>query len=160
MVTGEDLYGRDFIVPVSIKYGTMTMTFPEAVVNISRGRTIVATPVLNGRGTVKEMITEGDLRLSLSVAVMATTETGDYDGNAQRFYDIYPYIGVARLRKLLEIPDRLLIVSKFLERFELDGGELGIVVESYSVKQNTHSNRQVFEIEAVSDYDYNLLITK
>ena len=63
-----------------------------------------------------------------------------------------------RLRKLLDEPERLDIVSPFLERFDLDGGDFGIVVESYSVKQDTASNRQVVEITAVSDYDYNLLV--
>ena len=75
-----------------------------------------------------------------------------------RIYDTYPYKGVERLRKLLDTPDRLDIVSDFLTLFDLDGGDFGIVVESYSVKQDTHLNRQIFEIQAVSDYDYNLLI--
>ena len=50
------------------------------------------------------------------------------------------------------------MVSDFLKLFDLDGGELGIVVKNYTVHQDTHLNRQVFEIQALSDYDYNLLI--
>lgn len=159
LVSGKDLYGNDLIVPITIKGPEDEMYFPEAVVNISRDRTIVATPVLNGKGTVKEMITEGDLKVSISLAVMATAGlAGDYDGHATRFYDIYPYLGVNRLRKLLDTPDRLDIVSDFLQLFDLDGGSLGIVIESYSVNQTTHQNRQVFDIQAVSDYDYNLIV--
>ena len=94
LVSDTDLYGRDFIVPLTIKWKEVEMHFPEAVVN----------------------------------------------------------------RKLLDTPDRLDIVSDFLTLFDLDGGDFGIVVESYSVKQDTHLNRQIFEIQAVSDYDYNLLI--
>lgn len=158
LVSDTDLYGRDFIVPLTIKWKEVEMHFPEAVVNVSRGRTIVATPVLNGKGTVKEMITDGDLKVSISLAVVSTSIDGDYDGTATRIYDTYPYKGVERLRKLLDTPDRLDIVSDFLTLFDLDGGDFGIVVESYSVKQDTHLNRQIFEIQAVSDYDYNLLI--
>ena len=75
------------------------------------------------------------------------------------FYsDVYPDKGVEKLRKLLDEPNRLEVVSDFLKLFDLDGGEFGIVVKSYSVNQETHTNRQVFSITAVSDYDYNLFI--
>ena len=158
MVGGTDLYGRDFIVPLTIKGKNDQMYFPEAVVSVSRDRNIVATPVLNGKGTVKEMITDGDLKVSISLAVVSTSKEGDYDGHSTRIYDTYPYKGVERLRKLLDEPERLDIVSPFLERFDLDGGDFGIVVESYSVKQDTSSNRQVVEITALSDYDYNLIV--
>jgi hypothetical protein len=158
LVSGKDLYGRDIVVPLTIKGKTDQIYLPEAVVNISRERNIVATPVLNGKGTVKEMITDGDLSLSISVAIMSNSDDGKYDENLSVFNDLYPYKGVERFRQLLEEPNRLDIVSDFLKLFDLDGGDLGIVVKSYSVNQETHLNRQVFEIQAISDYDYNLLI--
>ena len=58
MVSGADLVGRDLIVPLTLKGSRDTLRFQEAVVNVTRSRNIVATPVLNGRGTVKEMITD------------------------------------------------------------------------------------------------------
>lgn len=158
LVSNTDLYGEDLIVSMCIKSKNDMMYFPEAVVNVSRSRNIVATPVLNGQGTVKEMITDGDLELSISLAVVSTTEQGDFDENSVKQYDTYPYNGVERLRKLLDEPVRLDIVSDFLKVFDLDGGNFGIVVKSYSVHQDTHLNRQVFEIQALSDYDYDLLI--
>lgn len=158
LVSGKDLYGRDIVVPLTIKGKADQIYLPEAVVNISRERNIVATPVLNGKGTVKEMITDGDLSLSISVAIMSNSDDGKYDENLSVFNDLYPYKGVERFRRLLEEPNRLDIVSDFLKLFDLDGGDLGIVVKSYSVNQETHLNRQVFEIQAISDYDYNLLI--
>lgn len=158
LVSGTDLFGKNLIVPVTIKGKTDTMYFPEAVVNISRDRNIVATPVLNGNGTVKEMITDNDLSISISLAVVSTSDDGNYDENVNSFCDTYPYLGVKRLRKLLDEPNRLDIVSDFLELFDLNGGDFGIVVKSYTVNQDTHLNRQVFDIQALSDYDYNLLI--
>ncbi len=158
LVSGEDLFGRDLVVPLTLKGSRDTLRFPEAVVNVSRSRNIVATPVLNGRGTVKEMITDGDLDLSITLAVVSGSAEGDFDGTSTESYDVYPYNGVERLRKLLDEPERLDVVSDFLKLFDLDGGELGIVVKSYTVHQDTHLNRQVFEIQALSDYDYNLLI--
>ena len=158
LVSGEDLFGRDLVVPLTLKGSRDTLRFPEAVVNVSRSRNIVATPVLNGRGTVKEMITDGDLDLAITLAVVSGSAEGDFDGTSTESYDVYPYNGVERLRKLLDEPERLDVVSDFLKLFDLDGGELGIVVKSYIVHQDTHLNRQVFEIQALSDYDYNLLI--
>lgn len=158
LVSGEDLFGRDLIVPLTLKGSRDTLRFQEAVVNVSRSRNIVATPVLNGRGTVKEMITDGDLDLTITLAVVSGSKDGDFDGTSTESYDVYPYNGVERLRKLLDEPERLDVVSDFLKLFDLDGGELGVVVKSYTVHQDTHLNRQVFEIQALSDYDYNLLI--
>lgn len=158
MVSGKDLFGRDLIVPLTLKGSRDTLRFQEAVVNVSRSRNIVATPVLNGRGTVKEMITDSDLDLTITLAVVSGSKDGDFDGTSTESYDVYPYNGVERLRKLLDEPERLDVVSDFLKLFDLDGGELGIVVKSYTVHQDTHLNRQVFEIQALSDYDYNLLI--
>lgn len=150
--------GKDLLVPIWMRCGGENIYFPEAVVNVTKSRNIVATPVLNGAGTVKEMITEGDLELAISVAIVSTTPDGDYNGNDSLMYDVYPYKGIERLRKVLDTPARIDIVSDFLKLFDLDGGELGIVVKSYSVNQTTHLNRQIVEIQAMSDYDYNLLI--
>lgn len=158
LVSGKDLYGKDFLVPIIIKGQTDTIYLPEAIVSISKGKDIVATPVLNGKGTVKEMITDGDLKLSINVAIVSTMDDGSYDEGSMRYNDVYPYLGVQRLRKLLDEPNRLDIVSEFLKQFDLDGGSLGIIVQSYTVNQETYSNRQEFSIEAFSDYDYNLLI--
>ncbi|MCQ2275446.1 MAG: DUF6046 domain-containing protein [Bacteroidales bacterium] len=157
-LVNEDVYGRDIVVPLTLRGSKDQLSFKEAVVNVSRSRNIVATPVLNGRGTVKEMITEGDLDLTITLAVVSNTEAGDYLDDSVVSYDTYPYNGVERLRKLLDEPERLDVVSDFLKLFDLDGGDFGIVVKSYSVHQDTHLNRQVFEIQAVSDYDYELLI--
>lgn len=158
LVSGENLFGRDLVVPLTLKGSRDTLRFPEAVVNVSRSRNIVATPVLNGRGTVKEMITDGDLDLTITLAVVSGSAEGDFDGTSTESYDVYPYNGVERLRKLLDEPERLDVVSDFLKLFDLDGGELGIVVKNYTVHQDTHLNRQVFEIQALSDYDYDLII--
>lgn len=158
MVSGEDLFGRDLIVPLTLKGSRDTLRFQEAVVKVTRSRNIVATPVLNGRGTVKEMATSGDLDLAITLAVVSGSKDGDFDVTSTKSYDVYPYNGVKRLRELLDEPERLDVVSDFLKLFDLDGGELGIVVKSYTAHQDTHLNRQVFEIKALSDYDYDLIV--
>lgn len=161
LMTGKDLLGKDLIVSLTMKSDNYEFTFKEAVVNVTRERTIVATPVLNGKGTVKEMITDGDFKVSIQLAVVSNTTAGDFDGGEDDecpIYDVYPYNGVEQVRRMLDEHCRINIVSDFLKLFDLDGGDFGIVVESYSISQETHTNRQVIDIEAVSDYDYDLLI--
>lgn len=158
LVSGKDLYGQNLIVPLTIKGRTDEMYFPEAVVTVSRSRNIVATSIIGGKGTVKEFVTDGDVDLSITLAMVSTSDDGDYDGHLLAYNDIYPGKGVERLRKLLDEPNRLDVVSDFLKLFDLDGGDFGIVVKSYSLNQETHTNRQVVSIQAVSDYDYDLII--
>lgn len=158
LAKGDMPYDYEMQVPVTLKGKTDLMFFPEATVSISRERKIVATPVINGKGTVKEMITEGDLNLTLAVSIVSTDMEGNYDGYSHYSYDRYPFKGVERLRRLLDEPNRLDVVSDFLTLFDLDGDDFGIIVKSYSMKQDTHLNVQKVEIEALSDYDYDLLI--
>lgn len=163
LVSGADLLGKNLVVPLTMKSKSDEITFKEAVVNVSREKTIVVTSVLNGMGTVKEMVTNGDLKLSIQLAVVSNTTAGYFDGELDDdcpIYDTYPYNGVERVRKMLDETCRIDIVSDFLKPFDLDGGDFGIVVESYSIKQETHTNRQVIDIEAVSDYKYDLLIER
>lgn len=158
LVSGADAFGQAFVVPLYLRSASATMYFPEAVVSVTRQRNIVATPVLQGRGTVKELVTEGDLELSMTLALVSNTSDGDYIASASESFDVYPYKALERLRRLLDEQERLDVVSPFLQCFDLDGGELGVVVTSYTVEQQTHSSRQVVQVQALSDYDYNLII--
>lgn len=159
LVGGTDLFGRSVCVPVTIRDASgETYHFQEAIVSVSLDKNIVATQVLGGRGTVKEMVSVGDLSVSLTLAVVSTSPDGDYDGTRTETFDCYPYKGVERVRRLLESDERLDIVSDYLAQFGLCGDECGIVVRSYSAEQTTHLNRQVFTVQAVGDYDYDLFI--
>lgn len=146
-------------IPLTLKSGGKEMRFAEAVVSIGKERNMVTTPVVDGRGTVKETISWGDVSVNITLAVVSTTEDGDYDGQLTTQYDVYPIVGVKRLRELLDEDERIYITSEFLSAFDLDNDtDYGIVVKSYSMEQQTHANRQVVTINAVSDYDYELLI--
>ena len=70
--------------------------------------------------------------------------------------DQYPEKAVSQLREIMERPEALEVSSAFLDMF----GISHIVVTGVSVKQQTHSNRQVIEISALSDDDYIILSTE
>jgi hypothetical protein len=121
----------------------------EAVVSLTKRRNIVRTQVVGGNGTVKELISDDDIELNITTGIVAVDEAG-------YLLDEYPKEGVEKLRKLLDKKEALYATSDFLRLFEIDGGSMKIVVEEYSISQTTHTNRQVVNIKAVSDWDYTI----
>ncbi|MDR1371823.1 MAG: DUF6046 domain-containing protein [Dysgonamonadaceae bacterium] len=142
--------GKKVIVPLVIKSESgEQINFDEAVVSVQKNREIICTQLVGGRGTVKEYVSDGDMDLTITAAVVAVDEDG-------YMIDDYPYEALKEIVTVLDSPERLYIVSDFLKVFDLDGGDYGIVIESYTVRQETHTNRQVLTINAVSDYDYTI----
>ena len=146
--TLKDMIGRNIVCSLTIRAGLRTLDIPEAVVNVTRKNRIVTTAVVGGQGTVKEFIGEDDMDIDITVAGTAVDESG-------YMIDEYPEEGLATLIEFLEAK-RIDAYSPFLALFDLDGGDFHLVVTGYSVKQETHSNRQVVAISAVSDYDYTI----
>jgi hypothetical protein len=137
--------GRNIIIPLVIRGNGQSITLPEAVVSVNRKKRIVKTEIVGGSGTVKEFVGDDDTNIDITVGVVAT------DG--QSILDEYPEDAMYDLIDVLEAT-RLEVWSPFLQLFDIDGGTFGVVVESYSVTQSTHTNRQVVQIRAVSDADY------
>jgi hypothetical protein len=147
---GKELMGKFFAMPLFIQGSKSINTYieiPEAVISVSKRKTVVSTPVVGGNGTVKEFIADDDRDISIMVGIVATDPEG-------YIIDEYPADGVKDLCALLDLREPLLITSDFLEMFDIDGGTFKVVVTEYSVTQSTHSNRQQVNIKAISDYDY------
>ena len=66
--------------------------------------------------------------------------------------DEWPGTEVREVRKLLETKEALRVHSEFLDALNI--GRL--VIKSYTVRQMTEANYQVYEISAVSDEDYEI----
>jgi hypothetical protein len=126
------------------------LSIPEALVTLTRKKKIVSTQVVGGNGTVKEFISDDDMDVTIVLGIVATDE----DGN---IIDEYPEAGIRDLREILDERNSIDITSDFLKLFDIDGGsDCRIVVTDYSMTQETHSNRQVVNITALSDYDYTI----
>ena len=119
------------------------MTINDIVINVALQKEIVKTALVGRKGTIKEYITDGDYQLSMTVGIVSV------DSNNE-IIDQYPEKAVSQLREIMERPEALEVSSAFLDMF----GISHIVVTGFSVKQQTHSNRQVIEISALSDDDY------
>ena len=120
---------------------------PEAAVTVNKAKKIVTTDLVSGKGTVKEYISDKDIQLTIVVGIVATDEEWN-------IIDAYPEQGVKDLKRILDRNESINIYSQFLALFDLNGGLLKVVIEDYSLHQETAYNRQVFTIKAISDYDH------
>jgi len=143
--TLKDLNGRNIVSSLTLRANGRILDIAEAVINITRRNRIVSTSIVGGTGTVKELICEDDMELDITVAISSIDDDG-------KISDEYPEDGVRDLIDFLDAK-HLDIYSPFLTMFDIDGGDFAVVINEYTVEQETYSNRQVFKISAVSDFD-------
>jgi len=115
----------------------------DAVVSLSRSKNIVKTALVGLDGTIKEYICNGDYNITINVGIVAVDQAG-------HITDDYPEEGMRTVRRFLDENQQVKVSSVFLNIFDVTT----IVVESFSLRQDTHSNRQSVEIKALSDEDY------
>ena len=131
-----------------------SLLFQEVVISVTQERNIITT-LLQGRdGTIKEYISNGDYSITLDLAIT------DYEGEPDEQTDEefllpkqdYPISRLETLRKLLTTPQTVEVESDFLYAF----GIKSAVVTSFSLQQETHSNRQSVQIQMLSDEPYEI----
>lgn len=115
----------------------------DATINVSLQKQIVSTALVGRPGTIKEYITDGDYQINISVGLVSVDENGV-------IIDQYPQAAVTQLREILERTEALEVSSAFLDLWQISH----MVVTGFSVRQMTHSNRQVIDITALSDTEY------
>nr|DAY55044.1 MAG TPA: hypothetical protein [Caudoviricetes sp.] len=120
-----------------------TLTINDATVNISREKHIVRTTLVGLDGTIKEYIANGDYDIGITVGITAVDDNG-------QIVDEYPSKGIRTVREFLEENKAIEVTSIFFEIFGIDR----MVITRFSLNQETHSNRQVIDIKALSDEDY------
>nr|WP_314801606.1 DUF6046 domain-containing protein [uncultured Capnocytophaga sp.] len=131
-----------------------SLLFPEVIISITQQRNIVTTSLQGRDGTIKEYISNGDYGITLDIALT------DYEGEPDEQTDEefllpkqdYPISRVETLRKLLTTPQTVEVESDFLYAF----GIRSAVVTSFSLQQETHSNRQSVQIQMLSDEPYEI----
>ena len=131
-----------------------SLLFQEVVISVTQERNIVTTSLQGRDGTIKEYISNGDYGITLDIALT------DYEGEPDEQTDEqfllpkqdYPISRVETLRKLLTTPQTVEVESDFLYAF----GIRSAVVTSFSLQQETHSNRQSVQIQMLSDEPYEI----
>lgn len=157
-VTMSDLENRPWL--TSLRMSThhegerYSLLFQEVVISVTQERNIVTTSLQGRDGTIKEYISNGDYGITLDIALT------DYEGEPDEQTDEefllpkqdYPISRLETLRKLLTMPQTVEVESDFLYAF----GIRSAVVTSFSLQQETHSNRQSVQIQMLSDEPYEI----
>ncbi|MBF2708784.1 DUF6046 domain-containing protein [Flavobacterium soyangense] len=159
-VTSEDikLQGSNYIgVPtltsLAFQYNNVRVELLECIITVNQEKNIVTTPMQGRDGTVKEYISDGDFTISVDAAVSSyaidqKTQSDFNDSQA------YPLSQLEDVIATLKIKDTLEVHSDFLTLF----GITNVVVKTYGMVQETHSNRQSFNIQILSDTPYEIKI--
>ena len=152
-LNGSDWIGVPTLTSLAIEYKDKRVELHECIITINQEKNIVTTPIQGRDGTIKEYISDGDYTISVDAAVCSyvINQNGDVDYTESH---AYPITQLQELISFLKIKDTLKVQSDFLTLF----GVTDIVVKSYGMVQETHSNRQSFQIQMLSDTAYEIKV--
>ncbi|UWY28800.1 DUF6046 domain-containing protein [Flavobacterium sp. TR2] len=145
---GSEHYGVPTLTSLAFQYKGKRIEFVECIATVNMERNIVTTPMEGRDGTIKEYISEGDYTIQIDGAVTNYSET-----DPEKSRD-YPVEKLQELLSFLKIKDSLEVQSDYLTLF----GIKSVVVKSYGMLQETHSNRQAFQLQLLSDTPYEIKI--
>ncbi|GEM55239.1 hypothetical protein B0A58_07440 [Flavobacterium branchiophilum NBRC 15030 = ATCC 35035] len=152
-LNGSDWIGVPTLTSLAFEYKDKRVELHECIITINQEKNIVTTPLQGRDGTIKEYISDGDYTISIDAAVCSyvINQNGDADYTESH---TYPITQLQELISFLKIKDTLKVQSDFLTLF----GVTDAVVKSYGMVQETHSNRQSFQIQMLSDTAYEIKI--
>ncbi len=150
-LNGASYIGVPTLTSLAFEYNNVRVELAECIITVNQEKNIVTTPMQGRDGTVKEYISDGDYTISVDAAVSSYTinqETqSDYNDS-----QAYPLSQLEDVIDLLKIKDTVAVHSDFLTLFKITD----VVVKSYAMVQETHSNRQGFNIQMLSDSAYEI----
>ena len=150
---GADYLGVPTLTSLAFNYKGEKIEFEECIITINQEKNIVATPMEGRDGTIKEYISDGDYSISVEAAVCSYI-INQKDEADQQASHAYPKEQIEKAIRFLKIKDALEVQSDFLTLYLIKN----VVVKSYAMVQETHSNRQAFTIQMLSDTPYEIKI--
>lgn len=143
-----DKLGIPWLTSVSFNYKDKEpFEFEECIMTLNLEKNIVSTPLQGRNGTIKEYVTQGDFNITMAAAV-----SNYQDGGQGSSITEYPQEKIKDLKAYLDIEDSIVVHSQFLDYF----GIQSVVIQKYSLTQETHSNRQSISITMLSDTPYEI----
>lgn len=158
---GKDIFGREYYLPVTMKYTTSTPTgvgtdtvdiaeswdLPYPVISVRCKKTIVETPLTERRGTVKELINIMDYDITIRGLIVGKTNE-------------FPEEAVTKLRSLFEqntaIEMHNGITDIFLMRKDRSGSDMVVIKDLSFPEVKGIKNVRPYELVLVSDEAFSL----
>lgn len=141
------LEGKNWLTSLAIGYDDKVIELEECVISVNQEKNIVITTLQGTNGTIKEYISDGDYQISVKTAISSYEPTQQQEATLE-----YPKDRIQEFTELLQKPQTLSVQSDFLNIF----GITSVVVTGFSLEQETHTNRQTFHIEMLSDLPYEI----
>lgn len=153
LLKGVNYMGVPTLTSLAFQYNNVRVELVECIITVNQEKNIVTTPLQGRDGTVKEYISDGDYTISVEAAVSsyvinATVDTDFSDSHA------YPISQLEDVIAILNIKDTVAVQSDFLTLFKITD----VVVKGFGMIQETHSNRQGFTLQMLSDTPYEIKI--
>ena len=140
-----DANGRICFMPVWIKTSTQSIEIPMAAISIRGKKTIVSTPLVGRRGTVKELINVSDYEISIKGVLIGKDQF------------TYPEKEVQQFRDLFELNEAVQLISA-LSDLTLHTDDK-IVIKSIDYPEvGATENAQIISITAETDSQIELII--
>lgn len=117
---------------------------PYGVISVTGKKTVVETAIVGGKGTVKELISVDDYKISL--AGILTSEEG-----------VYPEESIVTIRELYNRNESIRIECALTELI-LDGKEDVIITSIDFPAMNGVENMQIVKLECITDFPFELEI--
>ncbi|SNB07435.1 hypothetical protein KU05112810_190041 [Flavobacterium psychrophilum] len=150
---GSDYMGVPTLTSLAFQYNNIRIQFEECIITVNQEKNIVTTPMQGRDGTVKEYISDGDYTISVDAAVCSYIINKN-DATNYQTSQAYPISELEDVIAMFKIKDALEVQSDFMMLF----GIKNIVIKSYGMVQETHSNRQAFTLQMLSDTPYEIKI--
>jgi hypothetical protein len=133
----RDLLGRTIPMPLSID----GYYLPNAVIQVSTKNNVVSTPVSGREGSVHEYINAEDYSVRIRGALFGSNGT-------------YPYDALKELREICRKNTALRVSNALLAQFQIEY----LVITAFEVPPVKWQNIAFYEISAISDFEYELII--
>lgn len=149
----NDYLGVPALTELGIRYNGQEYFFNDCVLTVNQP-TIIKTEIIEGRegGSVKEYICEGDFEINAEIGI-----GGDYLLSTKQEYqtsDAYPLTEIKQFISIIRAKMALEVTSDWLDMF----GIKSVVVINKNATQQTHSNRQYFTLQLLSDNPYEITL--
>ena len=146
----EDLYGVEIFLPVKLYAGPLQVNLPYSVISIQREKIYVSTPLIERKGTVKELFSTDDYHIELK---------GFLIGRNQQF----PENDLQQLRQLVDLNTDLILDNALTNIFLSDPKasareQRRVVIKNFSLPEVSGGRKNVrpFAMKLLSDSVFNL----
>jgi hypothetical protein len=140
----KDHLGRWYFMPVTFIADGKEYEIPEAVLSITGKKTIIETPMVGRKGSVKELINIDDYKVSIAGYISSQ------DGS-------YPEDAITEIRELFNVNRSVELVSALTDLIFDDGDKVVITDISFPSTPGVEDG-QIVKIECITDKPFELII--